>query len=231
MVSYDPRRLVGTLVEETSLLARGAESELRLGRFYGRKAVFKLRLPKPYMDPALDSKLRRVRTIREAKVIAAALEGGVPAPRLYMVLPSAGLIVMEYVEGPQLKEVLWRGSLDPGRAGYEAGVILGRLHSLGIVHGDPTTSNYIVSGRGLILIDYGLSEFSTSIEDRAVDVHLFKRAVESTHAGIVGELYGGFLDGYRESMGDPARGVLERVEEIELRGRYVEERRKSVWRM
>lgn len=231
MVSYDPGRLVEEVVGGTSLIARGAESELRLGLFFGRKAVFKLRLPKPYMDPVLDARLRRSRTVREAKVIATAFEGGVPVPGLYSVLPSAGLIVMEYVEGPQLKTALNQGTLDPSRSGYDAGVILGRLHDLGIVHGDPTTSNYIVSGRGLVLVDYGLSEFSSSIEDRAVDIHLFKRAVESTHAAIMSELYDGFLQGYSEVLGYTSRQVVERVEEIELRGRYVEERRKSVWRL
>lgn len=231
MVSYDPNRIIGAIQEEAELIARGAESELRLGLFHGAKVVYKLRTRKPYMDPALDSKLRRIRTAREARVIAAALEGGVPAPKLYMVLPSAGLIVMEYVEGPQLKNALWRGLIDPSRAGYDAGFILGSLHSLGIVHGDPTTSNYIVSNRGLVLIDYGLSDFTSSIEDRAVDIHLFRRAVMSTHAGVADKLYRSFRQGYREGLGPEAGEVLERAREIELRGRYVEERRKSVWRM
>ncbi|WP_062662782.1 hypothetical protein [Aeropyrum camini] len=39
------------------------------------------------------------------------------------------------------------------------------------------------------MIDYGLAEFSSSVEDRAVDLHLFRRAVESTHAPLAGELY------------------------------------------
>lgn len=229
MAPYDPGRIIAHVSGETTLIARGAESELRLGYFYGRRAVYKLRVPKPYMDPRLDARLRRARTVREARVIAAALSGGVPAPRLYMVLPTAGLIVMEYVEGPQLKKALWEAAVDPYEAGREAGCILGKLHVTGIVHGDPTTSNYIASPRGLVLVDYGLSEFSEDAEDRAVDIHLFKRAVESTHAGASGTLYEGFIEGYESCMGPGAGAIVERAREIELRGRYVEERRRSVW--
>ena len=228
MVPYDPRRLIEYVENHTTLLARGAESELRKGTLAGLEVVFKIRVRKPYMDPRLDYKLRRTRTIREAKVIATALESGVPAPHLYMVLPSAGIIVMEYISGVQLKKSLWEEKVDPKWAGRTAGRILALLHSAGIVHGDPTTSNYIVRNNELILIDYGLSEFSASIEDRAVDIHLFRRAVEATHAGIAKTLYNSFIEGYREVIAE-SEEVIKRVEEISLRGRYVEERRKSVW--
>lgn len=231
MVSYDPRRVLDYIRRSTVLLARGAESELRKGTLAGLKTVYKIRVEKPYMDPRLDNKLRRMRTAREAKVIAVALDSGVPAPRLYMVLPSVGLIAMEYIEGPSLKEALWRDMIDPTWAGKLAGRILARLHRAGIIHGDPTTSNYIVRGDELVLIDYGLSEFSKTVEDRAVDLHLFKRAVEATHARIAKNVYSAFLEGYREAMGSLADPVVERVGEISLRGRYVEERRKSVWGM
>ncbi len=228
MVPLDPERLAENVRANTVLLARGAESEIRLGGFLGAKAVYKLRVRKEYMDPRLDSRLRRTRTVREARVIAVLNRGGVPSPRLYMVLPSAGLIVMEYVEGPRLKEAL--GELvSPGEAGRLAGEILGRVHRLGIVHGDPTTSNYIVRGGGLVLIDYGLSEFSSDVEDRAVDVHLFKRSLEATHAGLSADVLEGFYEGYVGALGDAGQAVLERAREIELRGRYIEERRKSVW--
>ncbi|MCE4600640.1 MAG: Kae1-associated kinase Bud32 [Desulfurococcales archaeon] len=229
MVPYDPRRVLDHVRRSTVLLARGAESELRRGTLAGLKTVYKIRVEKPYMDPRLDYKLRRVRTAREAKVIAVALDSGVSAPRLYMVLPSIGLIAMEYIEGPRLKEALWAGAVDPAWAGVRAGRVLARLHLAGIVHGDPTTSNYIVRGDELVLIDYGLSEFSKAVEDRAVDLHLFRRAVEATHARIAESVYTAFLEGYREVMGSLADPVMERVGEISLRGRYVEERRKSVW--
>ncbi len=227
MVSIDYRDAL-RYASTCKLLKRGAESEIRLCKFMGLDSVFKLRLRKPYMHPRLDSMLRSLRTRREARVIRDAIEGGVSAPLLYAVFPSIGLIVMEYIRGPRLKDVIDEGVDRVEEHAWEAGRQLGLLHRAGIVHGDPTTSNYIV-GERLVLIDYGLAEYTTSIEERAVDLHLFRRAVESTHARLAPTLYNAFLEGYRTVMGGEAYRVEERADEIRLRGRYVEERRRSVW--
>lgn len=219
-------------VRGLKLLKRGAESEVRLGEYMGRPSVFKLRVVKPYMDRRLGEMLASQRTIKEASIIAHALKLGVPAPMLYAVYPSLRLIVMEYIEGPTLKDVLSAGGAGGSGASMlvEAGRILARLHSSGIAHGDPTTSNYIAGGEGLVLIDYGLSEYSTDVEDMAVDVHLFRRSVESTHASIAGEAFKLFARGYSAEYGEGSERVFSRAEEIRLRGRYVEERRRTVWR-
>ena len=226
MVSFDPPRLVDW-VRGLKLIKRGAESEIRAGSFMGLEAVFKLRVPKPYMDPRLDLELRSYRTRREAKAIAAAIRGGVRAPLLYAVFPSAGLIVMERVRGVLLRDHLASGG-DSLEALEDAGSQLAVLHKSGIVHGDPTTSNYIVAKGGVYLIDYGLSSFSASVEDRAVDIHLFRRALESTHASIAEAAYKRFMRGYRRILGGKAEEVEKRAEDIRKRGRYVAERR-TVW--
>ncbi|GBF08783.1 putative protein kinase [Aeropyrum pernix] len=228
MVSLAPWGPAARL-EELPLLKRGAEAEIRLGEFMGLRAVFKARVRKPYMHPRLAERLVRLRTRREARVIAAARAAGVSAPALLAVFPSLGLIVMEYVEGPLLKDVIDQRGLGAGGLVEEAGYNLGLLHRAGVVHGDPTTSNYIVRGGGVVLIDYGLAEFSSSVEDRAVDLHLFRRAVESTHAPLAGELYRLYTRGYLRAVGERGGEVLRRAEEIRLRGRYVRERRRSVW--
>ncbi len=227
MVSVDAR--IGLNLEELPLIKRGAESEIRRGRFLGVDAVYKIRVRKPYMHPRLAESLARARTKREAKIIAAARRGGVSAPALLAVFPSLAVLIMEYVEGRLLKDELDRlgGGLRP--VINKAGETLGRLHRLGIVHGDPTTSNYILSRGVPVLIDYGLSEFSESIEDRAVDLHLFRRAASSTHASIADSLYKWYVEGYLSEMGLEGERVVNRAEEVRLRGRYVRERKKTVW--
>ena len=40
---------------------------------------------------------------------------------------------------------------------------------------------------GIILIDLGLSQSSASVEDRAVDIYVFERAIQSTHPQDQGE--------------------------------------------
>ncbi len=217
-------------VKSLTLVKRGAESEIRLGVFMGIPAVFKLRVLKPYMHPKLAQTLVAQRTRKEAKVIGHALKNNIPAPRLLAVFPSAGLIIMEYVEGPTLKDLAFKDLERSLKLSREAGIILAKLHKAGIAHGDPTTSNYIAAQEGgLKLIDYGLAEFTEDVEERAVDIHLYRRAVESTHAGIANMMFKEFLEGYREVMEADAKTVIQRAEDIRMRGRYVEERRKTVW--
>ncbi len=211
------------------LVKQGAESYVLEGEFLGHRVIFKLRLPKPYMDPALDSALRLQRTIKEAKVMTVARESGVKVPRVLAVYPSLGLVVMELIEGPTLKDYIGRGE-GWRELVIEAGRQIGGLHRAGVVHGDPTTSNLIVRGSDVYLIDFGLAEFSRSIEDRAVDLHLLREAVTSTHPLLSDEVFRLFMEGYESVVGyEEAAAVLNRVRSVEMRGRYVAARR-TVWR-
>ncbi len=224
--------LISNKLQHLKLLSRGAESELYLGEFFSYPAVFKLRRQKIYMDPVLDSKLRRIRIQKEARIIRHLYDSGVRVPKIYAFFPALFLIVIEYIRGERLKEYIENNSnsfpkiLEKVK---EAGRQLGLIHKNGIVHGDVTTSNFIVSDNNIYVIDFGLSEYSTLEEDRAVDLHLFKRAIYSTHADKAESLYSAFLEGYREQFRENAEKIIAKAEEISLRGRYVEERR-TVWR-
>ncbi len=228
MVSKDIRRIIDEITANAKVISIGAESTLLLGDISGIRVVLKLRRKKPYMDPVLSSSLARERTSKEAKIMVMARSRGIPAPRVYMVLPSIGLIIMEYIEGLSLKDALNMNEIDPVVAGLETGKIIGLLHKSGIVHGDPTTTNFIKYNNNLYLIDYGLSDFSSKREDRAVDIHLFRRVVEASHTSISTILLESFFEGYRSVMGREAKAIIERASEIALMGRYVEERR-TVW--
>jgi tRNA A-37 threonylcarbamoyl transferase component Bud32 len=52
----------------------------------------------------------------------------------------------------------------------------------------------------------------------AVDIHLFKQALESKHYKIYENAWKEFLKGYKENK--KYQEVLERFEKVELRGRY-----------
>ncbi len=228
MVSQDNQRPLTRLWEYIDGLAvvyRGAESEIREGSFLGTRAIFKVRVRKEYMHSRLDEALRRERTRREARLVAKALDSGVRAPRLLFVSLQLGLIVFERLDGPLMREALYSGLI--GLESFrEAGCILARLHKAGIVHGDPTTSNFMLHQGRLYIIDFGLSSQTNDVEDMGVDVHLFKRSVLSGHAEIAEDAMAEFIRGYIECGG--GKHVLERAHDIELRGRYVEERR-LVW--
>lgn len=64
----------------------------------------------------------------------------------------------------------------------DIGVLILKVHEIGVIHGDLTTSNMLMTTEGKIcLIDFGLSYFKDSAEDRAVDLYVLERAFKSTH--------------------------------------------------
>lgn len=201
------------------LLKRGAEAVLTKTEFLGRPAVEKARVPKAYRLEALDDDLRRTRMRMEARLMAEARAAGVAVPILYDIDLVDNRIVMEYVEGPTMKEVLEAGGERAHEVAWEVGRIVGRLHRAGIVHGDLTTSNMILRDGRVVMIDFSLGGKDESVEARGVDLHLLREALTSAHARA-DAYYRDVLQGYREAMGRVAGAVVAKVKEIEGRGRY-----------
>lgn len=175
--------------------------------------IVKDRVAKGYRLPIIDAQLRTARTKREAKVLAR-----LPVSGPQLIASTATTITMSYVPGKRLRDVL---DSDVGLA-RRAGYLLAQIHDKDIIHGDVTTSNmlYAADTDELSLIDFGLSSFSKKIEDKAVDVHLFRCALESRHTAVWERAFQLFLDGYRRSAN--AKAVLERFAIVEARGRNKE---------
>lgn len=200
-------------------LKRGAEAELRKTEFLGRAAVEKVRVPKAYRLAALDEDLRRVRIRMEARLMSEARAAGVAVPVLYDINLVDNKIVMEFIDGPTVKEVLDRGGPEARTAAREIGRIAGRLHKAGIIHGDLTTSNMILRGGRIVMIDFSLGGKGDTAEERGVDLHLLREALTSAHKNAAA-YYREVLAGYREILGDRAGETIAKVKEIEGRGRY-----------
>ena len=100
--------------------------------------------------------------------------------------------------------------------------MVGKLHTAGIMHGDLTTSNLILrkSDGRCVLIDFGLSQVTTEIEQRGVDIHVFFQTLESTAPERAESLKAAFITGYTETF-EGADDVIHREHEIGLRGRYL----------
>ena len=108
--------------------------------------------------------------------------------------------------------------------------IIGRyiaiLHKNGHIHGDITTSNLIVTERDeIFLIDFGLHDYSDSIEDKSVDLHLLKRVLISSHGEDFNLCFSAFIEGYqKEYSGNNLHecyAIIENISAIESRGRYI----------
>jgi Kae1-associated kinase Bud32 len=181
---------------------KGAEAEVNIG-----KTVTKTRLKKEYRNPLLDDKLRSERNRKEARILQKAA-GKVNVPRVI----EAGKfsISMEKVNGQKIRNMRSISGLEE-----KIGGAVGALHSLGFFHGDLTTSNMILDGEKVFLIDFGLSDRGKT-EDFATDIKVFLEAARATHGEFSEEF---FFRGYSSAM-PKSREVLERLEKVYERGRY-----------
>jgi len=209
------------------LIKKGAEANLYLEEWHNRKVIMKRRLPKKYRIQKLDEEIRSQRTVHEPNITHKAKEAGVPTPTIFMVDVAEANIIMEFVDGKQVKQIL--NGISPEervRLSRHVGGLIGRLHKHGIIHGDLTTSNMILTPYGkVVFVDFGLSERSTELETKGVDLHLMKRAFQSTHYKYARECFEAVLEGYAGVVGEnEAKNVLEKIREIKRRGRYVSER-------
>jgi TP53 regulating kinase-like protein len=214
----------------SSLLKKGAEASLYVANWHGKQVVIKTRLPKKYRPEALDKQIRNYRTIHEPQLMHEAKKAGVPTPKIFRVDLSSATIIMEFVEGRQVKTVLSSlGKTERDELCVNIGRLIGKLHAHGIVHGDLTTSNMIINPEGkIVFVDFGLGEKTGEVEARGVDLHLMKRALQSTHYQSAEECFENIIRGYSEILGkEDAKSVLEKITEIEKRGRYVAERKQE----
>ncbi|PIN74116.1 Kae1-associated kinase Bud32 [Candidatus Woesearchaeota archaeon CG10_big_fil_rev_8_21_14_0_10_45_16] len=202
------------LVKMAKLLAQGAEAKI----FKDNNSIIKERFSKEYRLEHLDHALRQFRTRREAKVLGKLADINFPAPHLQNFSDKRMSIVMDFVPGEKLKDVLLRGD-ECGRFAQEMGEKIGKLHAENIIHGDLTTSNLILheQTKELNFIDFGLSSFSDKIEDKAVDLFLLERSLQSTHYDKP-EMFEKIVESYRESSPQAAE-VLERLQAVQKRGR------------
>jgi TP53 regulating kinase and related kinases len=216
------------MLDEKTLFKKGAEASLYLTDWHERKVIIKMRIPKKYRPPELDEQIRSYRTVHEPQLLHEAKAAGVPTPLIYMVNVPESSIIMEYIEGQQVKQLLNKVSkADRHDLCVKIGESIAQLHSHGLIHGDLTTSNMIQSTDGKIFfVDFGLGEKNTELEAQGVDMHLMKRALQSTHYQFWEECFQSVLCGYTSVLGiEKAEKVYEKIREIERRGRYVEERR------
>ncbi len=215
-------------VNSARLLKKGAEASLFLSEWHQRKVIIKVRIPKKYRPPQLDEQIRSYRTVHEPQLMHEAKIAGVTTPLIYMVDVPQSTIIMEFIEGQQVKQVLNKVTkMERHDLCVSIGESIARLHIRGLIHGDLTTSNLILNPKDKIFfVDFGLGEKNPELEAQGVDLHLLKRALQSTHYPFWEECFQNVLCGYSSIVGaESLEKVYEKIREIERRGRYVEERK------
>lgn len=214
-------------MERGELIFQCAEARIYQCNFYGTSAVLKHRFQKEYRHPSLDARIREQRTCREARALVRCRRFGVPAPTVFAVDRTACTIVMERIDGITVKDFI-NACADPALSLNllgKVGEIVGMLHEGDIIHGDLTTSNFMVRPEvsdgsfGLVVIDFGLVRESTAAEERAVDLYVLERAVASTHP-LLENIEPAILAGYQRAINTQKFSqTMVRLQAVRARGR------------
>ncbi len=181
--------------------------------------ILKVREPQTYKLEQLDLKLRKRRTKRETNVLQKLYDKKINVPKILSIDLEDMSFEMEKVEGFEIKKELTYEVLS------KSIIEISKIHKENIIHGDLTPLNLIkVESRNtknfeIFIIDFGLSDFSSNIEDKAVDLHVFFSFLnseienfEETKENLI-KLYGKLNQNNRSSE------IINRLKEIELRGR------------
>ena len=202
------------------LIKKGAEADIYTGTWKNSKSLFKIRKIKSYRNTSLDSKIRRQRTIKESQMLSQVKSFGIPAPLVYFVNLEKSMIVMQEIPGKPVHDLPESKIIVICK---QIGKLVGLLHKNGVMHGDLTTSNFILFKNIIYMIDFGLSQNTIKPEDHAVDLRLIKEILNSAHAKIMESSWKNFLIGYKSIVGVPYQTkIVKLVSEIESRGRYAQ---------
>ncbi len=199
--------------DKTRIMGQGAEAIItKLD-----DKIIKNRIPKSYRLKELDDKIRSKRTEKEAKTLEKASKIAL-VPKVMSIKKFE--LEMEFIPGDKISEKL--NSYDLKKQSItmrKIGQQIAKLHQTDIIHGDLTTSNMILKKDEVFIIDFGLSFISKRIEDKAVDLHLIKQALQAKHFKNYEKLFQEFLIGYEKEHAE-AKEILQRLKKVESRGRY-----------
>ncbi len=198
------------------ILQQGAEAII----YQKENFIIKDRIKKSYRLPILDEKIRRQRTKRETKLLEKAsslINAPLPLPT-----KEKTIIILPEIKGKKLSEHL--DTLPEkltNQTCKKIGQSIAKLHDAGIIHGDLTTSNIILTENEKVwFIDFGLGFHSQRFEDKAVDLHLIKQALEAKHFKNHEKHWNQILKGYKESKN--YEKTTNQLKKVESRGRYKE---------
>ncbi len=166
MAEQEPR-VLGDRYEIHQRLARGGMAQVYLARdrSLDRPVAVKELVPEFATDPSFVERFRR-----EAQAAANLSHPNIVGVYDWGTQDGTYFIVMEYVDGPSLSQVIRRdGPLHPRRAAELAGEVaaaLGFAHSRGVVHRDVKPGNVLLTATGQSKVtDFGIARALSSPDD------------------------------------------------------------------
>ena len=204
-------------------IKRGAEASIWKMELFGKKCVAKCLEPKTWRAEQLDKKLRSDRIQAEARTNLRCMKLAIPISPIVFIDTETATLVMEELNGGTLKQLLFEAKEDYMNdekiinALKSMGKIIATLHNNEMIHGDLTTSNFMLHDGKVHLIDFGLSYLSGLPEDFAVDLYVMERAFNSSHPGKT-DLLQIVFDSYSQNCKRNAE-IMKRLKKVRSRGR------------
>ena len=199
-------------------VTQGAEATVSFTEYLGRQALLKMRPAKSYRLPEIDAHIRNVRTRNEARIMHDARAAGVRTPCIYDIDLKECSITMEYIQGPSVKHYLDEHPDQADEICRKIGTTVAKLHSANICHGDLTTSNMILEGDEVCLIDFSMGCANAELEDIGADMRLLERAFSSAHVGLETS-FDVLMETYYANIKN-AKQVAKKLTDIKNRARY-----------
>ncbi|XP_053971822.1 EKC/KEOPS complex subunit TP53RK [Hylaeus anthracinus] len=223
------------------LIAQGAEARVYKGVYLGKPTLVKERFEKKYRHVDLDNRLTKDRIKAECRAIIRAKAAGVVTPAVYFVHLERRCIYMEYIENAVvLKDFIGKNVAKDVNIEHLSkfiarglGVLIAKLHSKNIIHGDLTTSNILLQNVGedvniekcdatnkFVVIDFGLARVESSVEDKAVDLYVLERSLLSAHSEIpllFLEIFNTYQKHYINKI--QCKEVVSKYKDVQARGR------------
>ncbi|XP_057333056.1 EKC/KEOPS complex subunit Tp53rkb isoform X1 [Microplitis mediator] len=225
------------------LICQGAEARLYRGTYLGKTTLKKERFKKNYRHPDLDDSLTKDRIKSEVRAIVRAKTAGVATPAIYLVDLTRRSIYMEYIENAITLKIYIEKMIEQdedekiwiGKIGKALGLLLAKLHSKNIIHGDLTTSNILIKNvvfddsndfqkenihDDLVVIDFGLARVDSTAEDKAVDLYVLERSLLSSHSQVP-DLFSNIMTNYQVGIADKKqrREIISKYQQVRARGR------------
>ncbi len=184
---------------------KGAEAVIYKTKIFDKSIFIKERVSKKYRNKKLDQRIIKIRNKQEASLLKKIKNYGLNTPFVYYV--GTNKIVMD--------EII--NDFKHDKYLIDIGTNIATLHNNNIIHGDLNLINIITNNNKIYFIDFGLGFVSSKIEDKATDLLVFKKTLNSSYK--TKDYWKEIINGYLSTIDN--KNIVEKINNIEKRGRYL----------
>jgi Kae1-associated kinase Bud32 len=186
-------------------ISSGAEAIIYKTKLFNKDVIIKKRIYKKYRNKKLDEKIIKIRNKQEANILKKIKDFKINCPFVYYA--GKNIIIMDYI----------KNDFKHSSCLLDVGKNIGVLHNNNIIHGDLNLINIITNKNKIFFIDFGLGFVTSKIEDKATDLLVFRKTLESSFK--TKNFWKDIKKGYLQTTNN--KEIILKMQEIIKRGRYL----------